>query len=254
MLADGLAPTEKRLVDFAMVSTTLKKRVLITGANGLLGSAITTLFRDKEWEVFAITRGDELKVVGVTHLVKDLLLPNSGVEIVEATRPHIVINCAADQSNFSLYKPELDGKSLDQISKDLLRVNLIAPLEILTTAVKFGCKVAINISSVESLHAKAGHSLYGASKAALESLTRSAALELAPMRVLGLRLGLIHREGIEEDWLEGVTSWNSNSPLGRMGNPGEIARAIYSLISDDFQWATGTILDLDGGMNASPAW
>jgi NAD(P)-dependent dehydrogenase (short-subunit alcohol dehydrogenase family) len=136
----------------------------------------------------------------------------------------------------------------------MLRLNLIAPLELLTAAARVGTKVAVNISSVEAVRARPGHALYGASKAALESLTRSAALELAPMRVLAIRLGLISRPGIEQAWPDGVSAWNEMVPLKRMGDGIEVARVIESIASDDFQWATGTTIELDGGANSAPGW
>lgn len=237
-----------------MLNTTLKKRILITGASGTVGSSIATHFRDREWEVFAVSNGGEIPVVGVTQMEKDLLAPGSGEELVEATKPHLLVNCAADQSVYPLYKPDLSGKTLDQVSKEMLRLNLIAPLELLTAAARVGTKVAVNISSVEAVRARPGHALYGASKAALESLTRGAALELAPMRVLAIRLGLISRPAIEQAWPEGVSAWNEMVPLKRMGDGIEVARVIESIASDDFQWATGTTIELDGGANSAPGW
>jgi NAD(P)-dependent dehydrogenase (short-subunit alcohol dehydrogenase family) len=227
-----------------------KKRVLVTGASGNVGSAIATYFRDREWEVFAAANTKQVPVVGITAMEKNLLLPNSGRELVSATKPHLIVNCAADQSAFPL-----DSKDeINQIAADLLRLNLTAPLEIMSAAARSGTKVVINISSIEALRAKPGHALYGASKAALESLTRSAAVELAPMRVLALRLGLIERKGIEVEWPDGVASWNALAPLKRMGSSYEIARVIGALAEDDFQWASGTVIDLDGGASAAPGW
>lgn len=232
-----------------MISFSGKKRVLITGASGEIGSAIATLFRDRQWEVFAHYRSQEPEVPGVTAIKKELTLPDSGRKLVEATKPHLVINCAADQSVF-----EIDSAGIRQKSAEMLAVNLLAPLEIMQAASQNGTDLCINISSIEALRARPGHALYGASKAALESLTRTAALELAPMRVIGLRLGLISRPGIEVSWPGGVRAWNEKVPLKRMGDPSEVARAIAALASDDFAWATGSTIDLDGGFSATPGW
>lgn len=237
-----------------MLNTTIKQRILITGASGGVGSAIATHFRDREWEVFAVGHSKDVPVVGVTHMEKNLMIAGSGIELVEATKPHLLVNCAADQSVYPLYKPDLGQRSLDDVSQAMLRLNLIAPLELMSAAVRVGTKVTVNISSIEAIRARPGHALYGASKAALESLTRSAALELAPMRVLAIRLGLISRPGIESDWPEGVNAWEKMVPLKRMGEGVEVARAIESIASDDFQWATGTTIELDGGANSAPGW
>ena len=232
-----------------MIDLSRKKRILVTGASGSIGAAIASHHRDLEWDVFGQYWTHEPDVVGITSIKKDLSQPGAGRELVEAVKPHLVINCAANQEVFGL-----DDLDLAKKAEDLIQVNLLAPMEIMSAAARAGTKLCINISSIEALRARPGHALYGASKAALESLTRTAAIELAPMRVLGLRLGLISRPGIEEAWPEGVSAWNAMAPLKRMGSPMEVARVIERLASDDFQWATGTTIEFDGGANASAGW
>lgn len=232
-----------------MIDLSRKKRILITGASGGIGSAISTLYRDRGWEVFAQYHHNEPSVLNITSIKKDLSSPEAGKELVESVKPHLVINCAADQSVF-----EIDSNEIHEKSMEMLAINLIAPLEIMRAAARNRTELCINISSIEALKARRGHALYGASKAALESLTRSAAVELAPMRVLGLRLGLISRPGIEDAWPEGVSAWNEAAPLKRMASPEEVARVISSIASDDFGWATGTTIEFDGGINANPGW
>lgn len=101
----------------------------------------------------------------------------------------------------------------------------VPQISILAVASRANVEAVANLSSIEAITARAGHAIYGASKAALEALTRSAAAELAPMRVNALRLGLIGRPRIEEDWPEGVRSW-----------------------------CTGANLNYDGGMSAVSPW
>lgn len=234
-----------------MIDLTRKRRILITGASGGIGSAIASLYMKREWEVFAQFKTTPPDVVGVTAIEKDLSLPGAGEELVDAVRPHLVINSAANQSVFMI---DESIASIHERSMEMLSVNLVAPLEIMRAASRHRTELCINISSIEALHARPGHALYGASKAALESLTRTAAVELAPMRVLGLRLGLISRPGLEEAWPEGVTAWNQATPLKRMGSPEEVAHVITAIASDHFSWATGSTIDFDGGFNATPGW
>lgn len=232
-----------------MIDLTRNRRILITGGSGGIGTAIATLYRDRGWEVFAQYLEHDPSVLGITSIKKDLRIPGSGSGLVEATKPRLVINCAADQSVF-----DIDTEEVHERSAQMLAVNLLAPLEIMRMASRMRSDLCINISSIEARKARSGHALYGASKAALESLTRTAALELAPMRVLGLRLGLISRPGIEESWPEGVKAWNQAAPLKRMGSAEEVARVIATIASEDFAWASGTTIEFDGGINANPGW
>ncbi|MFN9953926.1 MAG: sugar nucleotide-binding protein, partial [bacterium] len=94
-----------------MIDLSRKKRILITGASGGIGSAISTLYRDRGWEVFAQYLENEPEVLRITSIKKDLSLPEAGRELVEAVKPHLVINCAADQSVFEIDSEGLYEKS-----------------------------------------------------------------------------------------------------------------------------------------------
>ena len=79
--------------------------------------------------------------------------------------------------------------------------------------------------------------------------TRAAALELGVrgIRVNAVSPGLMGREGIEEEWPEGVERWLQAAPLGRMGTPEDLADACLFLASDASRWITGANLVVDGG-------
>ena len=95
----------------------------------------------------------------------------------------------------------------------------------------------------------AGHSHYGAAKAAVVAHTRAAALELGPLgiRVNAVAPGLIARPGIAEQWPDGVARWEAACPLGRLGEPDDVADACLFLASDAARWITGAVLVVDGG-------
>lgn len=114
----------------------------------------------------------------------------------------------------------------------------------------------VNIASIENGRPISGHAHYAASKAALVTFTKAAALELGPLgvRVNAISPGLVHRKGIEEDWPQGVAGWKKAAPLGRLGQPEDVADAVLFLLSDAARWITGIELVVDGGVSAQPGW
>jgi 3-oxoacyl-[acyl-carrier protein] reductase len=104
----------------------------------------------------------------------------------------------------------------------------------------------INIGSLAGEEAQATAAVYSASKAALESLTRVLALELGPKRVTvnvvapgPVETELFHRE-YEQFFL-------SRTPLGRIGQPRDVANIVAFLASDDAGWVTGQVITASGG-------
>jgi NAD(P)-dependent dehydrogenase (short-subunit alcohol dehydrogenase family) len=114
----------------------------------------------------------------------------------------------------------------------------------------------VNIASVEGETPAQMHSHYTSSKAGALMHTRSAALELGPhgIRVNAVSPGLIWRQGVEEDWPEGVARWVETAPLGRLGRPEDVADACLFLVAPASRWITGAALAVDGGILARPVF
>ncbi len=108
----------------------------------------------------------------------------------------------------------------------------------------------LNISSVVSRIAVPGSSVYSASKAAVDSVTRILAQELGPrgIRVNSLNPGLIETEGsagfMGSDFQKEI---EAKTPLGRIGQPEDIARVAVFYASDDSAWINGQEIDINGG-------
>lgn len=119
-----------------------------------------------------------------------------------------------------------------------------------------GGGAVVNIASIEGHQPAPGHSHYATSKAALLMFTKAAALELGALgiRVNSVSPGLIHRDGIEEGWPEGVGRWKGAAPMGRLGRPEDIADAALFLVSDAARWISGADLIVDGGVSARSTW
>jgi 3-oxoacyl-[acyl-carrier protein] reductase len=111
----------------------------------------------------------------------------------------------------------------------------------------------INISSVVSHSPVASASVYSATKAAVDAITKSLAKELGPrkIRVNAINPGMVDTEGLrgagiaESDFRKQV---ESQTPLGRIGQPDDIAPAAVYFASSDSAWVTGETLTISGGM------
>ena len=114
----------------------------------------------------------------------------------------------------------------------------------------------VNIASIEGTDPAFGHSHYATSKAGLLMLTRSLTLEYGRrgIRVNAVSPGLIEREGIEQNWPEGVANWHENAPLQRMGTAADVADAVLFLLSPASRWISGINLVVDGGMSSVSRW
>jgi 3-oxoacyl-[acyl-carrier protein] reductase len=112
----------------------------------------------------------------------------------------------------------------------------------------------INISSVASLSALPATSVYSATKAAVDSLTRTLAAELGPRKILvnSVLPGPVETEGTQAlaEWDGFVNEFVPKTPLGRVGQPKDIASVVSFLASEDAGWITGQVLPVAGGLRA----
>ncbi len=111
----------------------------------------------------------------------------------------------------------------------------------------------VSITSLGSQRYLKGYGILGASKAAVESLTRTLAVELAPK---GIRVNVVCGGPVDTDALRMLPDYEKLiahtikfSPGGRMGQPDDIAGVVSFLCSDDARWIYGQTLIVDGGLS-----
>lgn len=112
----------------------------------------------------------------------------------------------------------------------------------------------VNLASVAGIGPAPGISFYGASKAALISLTRDLAVELGP----GIRVNAVAPAVVKTKFAEALYAGREESvaagyPLGRLGEPADVATAVTFLLSDEAGWITGQSLVIDGGRTLAAA-
>lgn len=111
----------------------------------------------------------------------------------------------------------------------------------------------VNISSVVSTLAPPETSVYSATKGAVDAITRSLAKELGPrkIRVNSVNPGMVETEGVKSKGIhegEFRASIEAQTPLGRIGQPEDIAPAVVFLVSPESSWITGETHFISGGM------
>jgi 3-oxoacyl-[acyl-carrier protein] reductase len=134
-------------------------------------------------------------------------------------------------------------------------VNVLGPILAIQEALKyFGPKggSVINVSSVAGQSAMPSSVVYSSSKSALNSVTRVLAAELAPrkIRVTAVAPGPVETEGFVATGFKGSEMEKKmieDTPLGRIGEPEDIARVVVFLASDESGWVTGERLTVAGG-------
>lgn len=110
----------------------------------------------------------------------------------------------------------------------------------------------VNISSIVSHYPSPKASVYSATKAAVDAITKSLSIELGPrkIRVNAVNPGMIQTEGLHDsgiDQSEFRKKVEAETPLGRIGRPEDVAKAVLFLASDDAEWVSGATLLITGG-------
>lgn len=228
---------------------------LVTGANTGIGYAIAErLLRDGYALGFATrTRDDEAREARdrlaehgeLEWVVGDLRDPEVPPRLIRETvdrfgRLHVLVNNAG----LSTAKPalELTKEDFDRTFEVDVRAAFLAS-QAAAREMKDG-GVIVNITSVHERVPRPGFAVYAAAKAALAMLTRGFALELAPtIRVVAVAPGAIATGRNEE-----ADELAPEIPLGRPGEPDEVAAVVAWLCSDEARYLTGTSVLLDGGM------
>ncbi|MEU1621227.1 SDR family oxidoreductase [Streptomyces sp. NPDC005722] len=151
---------------------------------------------------------------------------------------------------------------LTEADPDLWRtaftVNVEAPLRLTQLAWRAWMRehggAVVNVCTEGAGHVGPNVGAYGTSKAALLHLTRQLAGELGPaVRVNAVSPGLVRTEMARFVWQDAEHAIAAGLPLGRIGEPRDVARAVRWLVSDEAAWITGAELVVDGGTRVRAA-
>lgn len=151
-----------------------------------------------------------------------------------------------------VYGPIVDVDA--DAARKILEVNVVAALDWSRAALAAGLtRSIVNIASVAGLSASPGIAFYGISKAALINLTTQLAYEVAPkIRVNAVAPAVIKTAFAKALYDGREAEVSAGYPLGRLGEPDDVAGPVTFLLSDDAAWMTGQTLSIDGGASIRP--
>ena len=235
---------------------------LVTGAGRGIGRAIALELASQGAEVLLVARSQdqldqvaqEVEAAGgkASSLAADLMNSEQLQGVAEAflakENPAILVNKAG------ITKDTLLMRMKDEQWDDVINLNLRSAFQLCKAVTKPMMKSRygriINMTSVIGVRGNAGRSNYAASKAGLIGFTKSLARELGPRNITvnAVAPGYIETEmtsSLSDKVKEGILS---QVPLGRMGRPNDIARAVTFLAHPQSDYITGQVLHVNGGM------
>ena len=243
------------------------KIVIITGASSGIGRAAAQIFTENGAKVVAVGRNSkELNALRDEVQDKNGSLKIQLADIREITLAERVVNDTIEtfgaidvlvNAAGIIQNGSIEDTTIDDWDK-MMNINLRSVFQLMQKCVPHLEKSkgsVVNVSSVAGTRAFPNVLAYCVSKAAVDQLTRCAALELAPkgVRVNAVNPGVVvtnlHRRGgmDEEAYQNFLNNSKKTHPLGRVGEAREVAELIYFLASDKASWITGATYEIDGG-------
>jgi NAD(P)-dependent dehydrogenase (short-subunit alcohol dehydrogenase family) len=248
----------------------MARTVLVTGASRGIGKATATAFAAEGANVVLTSRNQE----SLDEVAKEIgaAYPEVGVlaHAAHAAEPEQASACVdAAMARFGSIDVLVNNAGTNPYFGPLMEIGPVVA-EKTTRLNQFGVVLwsqlvwkawmsqhggaIINVASVGGMLTEPAIGYYNATKAAVIHLTRQLAAELAPnVRVNGVAPGIVRTHLARALWENFEDRLNELLPLGRIGEPDDIAGPITFLASDAARWITGQTLVIDGGAQIRPS-
>jgi NAD(P)-dependent dehydrogenase (short-subunit alcohol dehydrogenase family) len=241
---------------------------LITGGRRGIGRAIARKFIDEGWAVALNDLEDsgldqtvsELGGQGaaITSHPADIGQPENAESLIEdVLTKHGRLDVLVNNAAVIRFSPFVDIDPVD--FEDALRVNLLGAFSCTRAAARHwiadgGHGSVVMVSSISAHQARPGHAAYGAAKAGMETMAKVAAMELGPF---GIRVNSVSPGGpILTEFVETKANRpgfearvNATVPLGRMGEPYEVAHVVFFVAGAEASYVNGATITVDGGVS-----
>jgi NAD(P)-dependent dehydrogenase (short-subunit alcohol dehydrogenase family) len=249
------------------------QQVIVTGASSGIGRATAVRFGRAGAAVLAVGR-DTAALAAVATAVKGEggTCSTFTADVIEDGVPSRIIQAALEQMGGLTTLVNAAGiignGSIETTTDDewdtMMDINARAPFRLMRAAMPALIESrgsVVNVSSVTGLRSFPGVLAYCVSKSAIDQLTRCAALEVAAKGVRinavnpGVVISNLHRRGgmNEEKYTAFLEHSKATHPIGRPGEPAEIADLIFFLASPEAAWITGETVSIDGGRHLTCA-
>ncbi|MEM1198877.1 MAG: SDR family oxidoreductase [Pseudomonadota bacterium] len=242
-----------------------RKTLILTGASRGIGHAAVKRFSSAGWRVITCSRHGfpedcPWEMGPEDHIQIDLADPANVEDGIREMRERLKAQGSrldALVNNAAISPKDDHGQRLHALDtgiddwKTVFQVNFFAPIMLargLVEELKAATGSVVNVTSIagSSVHPFAG-AAYSTSKAALASLTREMAADFGP---LGIRVNSISPGEIETSILSpGTENMIKDIPMRRLGQPEEVAKAIYFLCTEQSSYVTGAELHINGGQH-----
>jgi 3-oxoacyl-[acyl-carrier protein] reductase len=236
---------------------------LVTGASRGIGKAIALELADQDLTVIGTATSDE-GAKNISGYLEDLGLSGEGMcaDVAEENSVNDLIRNINDKfsspiilvNNAGITRDNLLMRMKEAEWHDVIETNLGSIFRVTKSCLKGMTRARwgriINVSSVVGASGNAGQTNYSASKAGIEGFTRSLAKEIGSR---GITVNAVAPGFIDTDMTKSLPKEQKDAllaqiPMGRLGEPSEIAKVVGFLVSEQASYITGETLHVNGGM------